>query len=52
MLKIEQMENNLYSIQLEIHGIKFCGIFEKVEVDEKELRPMENGLLILIKSEE
>lgn len=44
MLKIEQMEGNLYVIDLNINGtVKFHGVFEPSNVDESTLEPMKNG---------
>lgn len=45
MLKIEQMEGNLFLIELNIkETVKFHGVFEaRKDIDESTLRPMENG---------
>ena len=46
MLRIEQMEGNLFLIELNIgETVKFHGVFEsKEDIDESTLRPMQNGL--------
>ena len=46
MLRIEQMEGNLFLIDLNIdETVKFHGVFESREdIDESTLRPMQNGL--------
>lgn len=46
MLRIEQMEGNLFLIDLNIgETVKFHGVFESREdIDESTLRPMKNGL--------
>ncbi len=46
MLRIEQMEGNLFLIELNIgETVKFHGVFESREdIDESTLRPMQNGL--------
>lgn len=44
MLRIEQMEGNLFVIDLDFKGtVKFHGVFESCNVDESTLKPMENG---------
>ena len=46
MLRIEQMEGNLFLIELNIgETVKFHGVFEpREDIDESTLRPMQNGL--------
>lgn len=46
MLRIEQMEGNLFLIELNIkETVKFHGVFEtREDIDESTLVPMKNGL--------